>query len=200
MGEIIRNNITLSKYNRPTPVQKYAVPIVLAQRDVMACAQTGSGKTAAFLLPILAHIYKHGKPPENEQVGIYSSGTMPLQWMCSLWDMVETANSVLWLWCWRQPVNSPHRSTTKRARLVMTSLRWMISPFPAVCLPLTRAALCGVRRRRYRSSDTRLVQGMPRAGGDAGPFGGHVGTRQNSVGQHQVSASAYRLSSCYFSL
>lgn len=64
LGEIIANNIKLAKYTIPTPVQKYAIPIIHGKRDLMACAQTGSGKTAAFLLPILANIF-HSGPAES---------------------------------------------------------------------------------------------------------------------------------------
>ena len=63
--DIIKNSISLAKYSTPTPVQKYAIPIILASRDLMACAQTGSGKTAAFLAPILNNIF-HSGPPKNQ--------------------------------------------------------------------------------------------------------------------------------------
>lgn len=41
--EVLKSNIELSGYDHPTPVQRYGLPIALAGRDVMACAQTGSG-------------------------------------------------------------------------------------------------------------------------------------------------------------
>jgi ATP-dependent RNA helicase RhlE len=45
-------------FTRPTPVQSDAIPPALAGKDVLACAATGSGKTAAFLLPILERLLK----------------------------------------------------------------------------------------------------------------------------------------------
>ncbi|VDL71738.1 unnamed protein product [Nippostrongylus brasiliensis] len=56
----IEENIQKSGYNRPTPVQKYSIPALNAGRDLMSCAQTGSGKTAAFLVPLINAILQDG--------------------------------------------------------------------------------------------------------------------------------------------
>ncbi|CAN7095388.1 unnamed protein product [Brassica rapa subsp. narinosa] len=62
LGEALNLNIRRCKYVRPTPVQRHAIPILLAQRDLMACAQTGSGKTAAFCFPIISGILRDQNP------------------------------------------------------------------------------------------------------------------------------------------
>lgn len=44
-------------YETPTPIQEKAIPVLLAHRDLLGCAQTGTGKTAAFAVPIIQHLY-----------------------------------------------------------------------------------------------------------------------------------------------
>ena len=40
-------------YTQPTPVQVQSIPVILQERDILGCAQTGTGKTAAFAIPLL---------------------------------------------------------------------------------------------------------------------------------------------------
>lgn len=63
IGEPLMDNVTRSNFTEPTPVQKYSIPIGLANRDLMACAQTGSGKTAGFLFPLIAQLTKNKAVP-----------------------------------------------------------------------------------------------------------------------------------------
>lgn len=51
-------------YTTPTPIQEQAIPVILEGRDLLGCAQTGTGKTAAFAIPLLQILYKD-KPGNN---------------------------------------------------------------------------------------------------------------------------------------
>jgi ATP-dependent RNA helicase RhlE len=50
-------------FRETTPIQEKAIPVILTGKDLIACAQTGTGKTAAYLLPVMNHIYD--KKPEH---------------------------------------------------------------------------------------------------------------------------------------
>ncbi|KAJ4953845.1 hypothetical protein NE237_030677 [Protea cynaroides] len=63
---VLNENIKRCKYVKPTPVQRHAIPIAIAGRDLMACAQTGSGKTAAFCFPIISGIIKNQLHKEQQ--------------------------------------------------------------------------------------------------------------------------------------
>ncbi len=54
-------------YSHPTPIQQQAIPWVLEQRDLLGCAQTGTGKTAAFAIPILQLLYNRREKPRGPQ-------------------------------------------------------------------------------------------------------------------------------------
>jgi ATP-dependent RNA helicase RhlE len=56
LSEPILRSVSAQGYTLATPIQEKAIPIVLSGRDVMGCAQTGTGKTAAFALPILQRL------------------------------------------------------------------------------------------------------------------------------------------------
>jgi ATP-dependent RNA helicase RhlE len=49
-------------YNEPTPIQRQAIPVILSGRDVIGCAETGTGKTAAFFLPIIQKLSERSRP------------------------------------------------------------------------------------------------------------------------------------------
>ncbi|MEZ5405572.1 MAG: DEAD/DEAH box helicase [Verrucomicrobiia bacterium] len=63
LGPSIDRAIQEAEYVEPTPIQAAAIPKILAGHDVIGIAQTGTGKTAAFVLPVLAQLVS--KPPKG---------------------------------------------------------------------------------------------------------------------------------------
>lgn len=56
LNNLILDGLSAMGFQDPTPIQEQAIPIILNNKDLIACAQTGTGKTAAYLLPSLHHI------------------------------------------------------------------------------------------------------------------------------------------------
>jgi superfamily II DNA/RNA helicase len=66
LAEPITRALAEEKYVTPTPIQAQTIPIALQGRDVIGIAQTGTGKTAAFALPILNHLFKNRRRPAQK--------------------------------------------------------------------------------------------------------------------------------------
>ncbi|VAH11201.1 unnamed protein product [Triticum turgidum subsp. durum] len=67
LGAELLRNVDRAGYRKPTPIQMAAVPLGLQRRDVIGVAQTGSGKTAAFVLPMLAYIARMPLPTSHSE-------------------------------------------------------------------------------------------------------------------------------------
>ncbi|CCD26064.2 ATP-dependent RNA helicase DBP10 NDAI_0G02870 [Naumovozyma dairenensis CBS 421] len=59
LSKIIVTNITKRGFRQPTPIQRKTIPLILQNRDIVGMARTGSGKTAAFILPMIRKIKTH---------------------------------------------------------------------------------------------------------------------------------------------
>jgi superfamily II DNA/RNA helicase len=75
--EEVQQGLEAMNFSEATPVQAETIPVILAKRDVIACAQTGTGKTAAFILPLL-HNLQSEQHAENKVNAIIMAPTREL--------------------------------------------------------------------------------------------------------------------------
>jgi len=69
LSEALVRAVEAAGYTQPTPVQQRAIPAVLQGRDLMVAAQTGTGKTGGFALPILERLFPNGHPDREHRHG-----------------------------------------------------------------------------------------------------------------------------------
>lgn len=65
--EPIRKALQTEGYTKPTPIQAQAIPVLLQEKDLLGCAQTGTGKTAAFAIPILQLLHQKQEPASGRR-------------------------------------------------------------------------------------------------------------------------------------
>ncbi|NBV87566.1 MAG: DEAD/DEAH box helicase, partial [Verrucomicrobia bacterium] len=63
LHEAVVHGVQSMGYSEPTPIQEQSIPVILSGGDLMGSAQTGTGKTAAFALPLLSLLAKHQRAP-----------------------------------------------------------------------------------------------------------------------------------------
>ena len=61
LSPVLAKSLAFMKYEKPTPIQAKAIPIALSGHDIMGSAQTGTGKTAAFAIPLVEHLLRDPK-------------------------------------------------------------------------------------------------------------------------------------------
>ena len=66
LSDALQKNVAAEGYEAATPIQAAAIPHLLEGRDLLGCAQTGTGKTAAFALPIIHRLVEAGFPPRGQ--------------------------------------------------------------------------------------------------------------------------------------
>mmetsp|Transcript_31265 Transcript_31265/g.38654 ORF Transcript_31265/g.38654 Transcript_31265/m.38654 type:complete len:123 (+) Transcript_31265:713-1081(+) len=64
--DAIRDNLEINQFTEPTPIQMQALPIGMAMRDMIGLAPTGSGKSAAFILPLVSFLLR--QPPIRDNL------------------------------------------------------------------------------------------------------------------------------------
>ena len=58
LSKSIQKAVYEEGYTNPTPIQEQSIPLVLAGKDLIGCTQTGTGKTAAFAIPIIHQLHR----------------------------------------------------------------------------------------------------------------------------------------------
>ena len=71
LDENVLQGIEAMNFQEMTPVQEQTIPVILEGKDIIGCAQTGTGKTAAYTLPLVSRLVAEGNPDNHSHHGTY---------------------------------------------------------------------------------------------------------------------------------
>jgi superfamily II DNA/RNA helicase len=170
LAEPIMRALAEEKYVTPTPIQTQTIPGILSRRDVIGIAQTGTGKTAAFALPILHHLFTNRRRPERKTCRVLVlSPTRELSMPAVLAEILqrESIDRALVFTRTKHGADKVVRSLVKagitahaertlsitRARVISTVAAWAMSTRSrcANIWPSRRGAACGIAFTDIRS-------------------------------------------------
>ena len=80
LSPYMKEKLTSAKFSMPTPVQAAAIPQALEGKDVLATAQTGTGKTLAFLIPVIEQLLKQNTPGLSTRWCWCPRASWPCRW------------------------------------------------------------------------------------------------------------------------
>jgi len=108
LSEPIVNGVERAGYQEPTPIQQEAIPPILEGKDVIATAQTGTGKTAAFVLPVLERLARVAQNPNSKKKGprclvLAPTRELALAACSTTWAAGTCASTTSRSWCSTRP-------------------------------------------------------------------------------------------------
>jgi ATP-dependent RNA helicase RhlE len=133
VGARLLEGVAGAGYDEPTPIQEHAIPVVLQGRDVVGCAQTGTGKTAAFMLPILELMERGGRGAHRSEAGDgHPEASARHRTERSEGRLARAADD-------RRPKAAPSKGAVQPRALVVTPTRELAAQIEEVGVQLARA-------------------------------------------------------------
>lgn len=116
---LLTSAIARLRFETPTPIQSQAIPLALTRKDVVGCAQTGTGKTAAFCIPTLVHLLKY---PQKTALILAPTRELILQ-IEAFWKELTSNQPELRVACLigGQSMQPQMRALSRRPRLIVAT-------------------------------------------------------------------------------
>ncbi|MGE0109502.1 MAG: DEAD/DEAH box helicase [Bdellovibrionales bacterium] len=116
LPEQLIKSLTRIQFTKPTPIQEEAIPVALAGRDILGSAQTGTGKTGAFGIPLIAHLMAN---PEALALVMTPTRELAAQVVASLQSMIPVQDIQTALLIGGDPMLRQYKQLSRNPRLIV---------------------------------------------------------------------------------